>query len=166
MWWEDTKIIHPPKYTSKQNHCLRRYQYHALCILGYRWLLNWERMDPAVKIQWSNPQNPKGHSKLRLGLDPCSLSKDSIWLVRGVWQQADVVSMVQGMEEREPSWEKPSSPVVRGWGVSKEIDNSQGRAAWPGDRAPGCLVWVSPMHSLALFTICFTYTEALLPPTS
>lgn len=35
-----------------------------------------------MKIQWSNSQNPKGHSTLRLTLDPCSPWEDSIRCIR------------------------------------------------------------------------------------
>ena len=52
------------------------------------------------------------------------------------------------------------------WGEDEVwVRNGQesGKAWWPGDRAPGCLVLVCPVCSLALFVICLTYIKGLLP---
>ena len=110
--------------------------------LGDWWLLNWERMVSGRNLAVKNGSIWKSSGPTHK-IQRATANLGSLWILvllgripsgsweREVWQQAEVVSMVQRMEEREPSWEKPLNPVGRGWGVSKERTRvREGLVAW------------------------------------
>lgn len=106
--------------------------------------------------QWSNSQNPKGQSKLKLSLDPCPSLEDSFWLVREVWQEEGGSSQSSRWRRGNPAGES-SSQLERGLDLSKEIGQSWRGALWP---CPSWRLGLSSVETCFLVGRAVMYSKA------
>ena len=140
--------------------------------LGDWWLLNWERMVSGRNLAVKNGSIWKSSGPTHK-IQRATANLGSLWILghlgripsgsweREVWQQERWSPWSRGWRRGSPA----GKSLWTQWGEDEVwVRNAQesGKAWWPGDRAPGCLVWVCPVCSLVLFTICLTYINTLL----